>query len=141
MPQIIPGVACVECLPPDGSGRPRGIRWLPFADPDSRDADGVLGITSGSRTRPDKLYMVREFFPDSPWHGRAFVCRRAGAGEPYHVFLSADGRENDHCDCAAGCYRPQSECVHRAALRAVIENEWLPATFADVPEPESDPFA
>lgn len=142
MPSYIPNQVYIEALPHDARRRVRGIRWLPFDPADGRGADGVLTVVSGGRTDPDRCYLVTEFSPASPWHGRAFVCRRAGALEPYFVFLSADDESQDHCDCAQGSYRPQTACVHRLGIRAVMSNDWLPPALGDdAPEPTVDPFA
>ena len=136
------GSPCVEVLPRTTSGKARSLRWVPLST-DEHGCDGALTVSQENH-KVDRVYLVTEYVPDSPWHGRAFVCRRAGAVEPYHVFISADHESQDTCDCAAGSYRPKSRCIHIEAIRAVLANPgWLPCELgSDAPwsDPVEDPF-
>lgn len=113
-----------EVIDPNKTDGPRAIRFNPLP------GGGVLLIDDRKRTR---TYSVREFVPDSGWHGRAFHLTKS-TGERRDVFLAHDGHSH-HCDCEAGTYRPAARCCHVEAMLAVAENGWLPG---DAANPDAD---
>lgn len=127
MPAMIPGLPCLEKLPPTKTCNNSGIRWQPAVGNDLSPVAGLLEITMvrGCRVLSSLKYVVSEFPADFP--GRAFhlhKTERTGADDSnYSVFCSKAGPLGDMCDCKGWIY--SGGCKHLAGIRSLIENEWL----------------
>jgi hypothetical protein len=109
-----------ELLPATKSSRHSAIRFTPGTFPGT----GELAIDDvRSSTRYAVAGLPCEF------DGRAARLVKLTAGtdreaEGYSVFCAAPGsRDHDSCECK-GFYR-HGRCKHVAALRAMLDNEWL----------------
>lgn len=111
-----------ELLPATKSSPHNAIRWTPNPDGDFSPVAGALVIES---KRSSDAYAVIEF-PCS-W-GRGFTLAKKTCGtdkteSSYNLCISPHGEPHDSCCCKG--FSATGGCKHRAALRALIANNWL----------------
>jgi hypothetical protein len=120
----------IEALEATKSSKHRGIRWTPHPAEAGCGCDGELVIdTDRCRCR----YRVTEF--PTAWAGRAFRLDKLDGSESYDVFVGAD-RRDDRCDCRG--FERYGLCKHVDAVRALLDNRWLPDPRAN-PEADTGP--
>jgi hypothetical protein len=73
----------------------------------------------------ETAYSVTEVPCGGAFDGRGFRCHKAGADEPYDVFLSRNGAD-DTCDCKG--FSRWCRCKHVAALRVLLSGGKLDDT-------------
>lgn len=124
----------IEALPASKTHEHRGIRWTP-CEGHSCACSGRLQIIQGKRGQDSATYLLTEFPPDAGFgDGRAFRLDKADGSEGYNLFVAANPQDC-LCDCAGFAYGRGRPCKHVTALRALLENNWLPHPGAN---PDAD---
>src|SRR5262245_55422341 len=111
-----------EILAGNKTSSHRAVRWTTTGPGDP--ASGLLEIVDAPNGKPrSRPFWVTEVYPDAghvDGPARAFKLVKPD-GTHYDLLLTHAGHD---CTCAAGCFGVVKECVHAAAMKAVIACGW-----------------